>query len=71
MSPRLLPFLPLSLAVIRLGRGQDPAGGGVTGDPAAGNSREAPAAPANRIGPQPTFADLAYANQSPAEKLDL
>jgi acetyl esterase/lipase len=71
MSPRLLLFLPLSLAVVRLGRGQDPAGGGATGDPAAENSRGTLAAPANRIGPRPTFADLAYANKSPAEKLDL
>jgi hypothetical protein len=63
MKPKLLPLLSLSLVVVSLGRGQDPARGGASGGLAAENSQ--------RIGPRPTFADLAYANQSPAEKLDL
>ncbi len=53
MKPKLPPLLSLSLVVVSLGRGQDPA------------------AQLKRIGPQPAFADLAYANQSPVEKLDL
>src|SRR5579871_4891391 len=57
MKRNLLFLLSLSLVVVGLGRGQDQA--------------RAPDAPLKRIGPRPAFADLAYANQSPAEKLDL
>jgi len=71
MSPTLLLLLPLSLAVVGLARGEDTANGGGAGGPAAENSRGSPAAPVQRIGPRPTVADLAYATQSPAEKLDL
>ena len=71
MNPRLLLLLPLLLVVVSLDRGQDPAGGGATGGPAAEIPPGAPAAPSKRIGPPPTVADLAYANQSAAEKLDL
>jgi acetyl esterase/lipase len=71
MSPNLLFLPPLLLIVASLAHGQDPAGGGATNAPAAENSRGAPATPAKRIGPPPTVTDLAYADQSPAEKLDL
>ncbi len=69
MKPYLLPLL--SLVVVSLVRGQGPARGGETGGLAAENSHGSPAAQLKRIGPRPAFADLAYANQSPAEKLDL
>jgi acetyl esterase/lipase len=71
VSTRLLLLLPLLLGVVSLGRGQDPAGGGATGGLAGESSSTSPDAQLKRIGPRPTFADLAYANQSPAEKLDL
>ena len=71
MKPNPLPLLLLSLVVVSLGRGQDPAGGGAPGGLTAENSAGSPAAQSISTGPRPTFADLAYANQSPLEKLDL
>ena len=64
MKPNLLPLLSLSLSlvVVSLGRGQDPARGGATGGRAAENSHGSPDAQLKRIGPRPAFADLAYAN---------
>ena len=65
-NPNLLPLLSLSLVVVSLGRGQDPARGGATGGRAAENSHGSPDAQLKqlkRIGPRPAFADLAYANE--------
>lgn len=59
MKPKLLLVLSFSLVVVSLGRGQDPAGGGATGGVATENSHGSPAAQLMRIGPRPTFADLA------------
>lgn len=69
MKPNLLPLL--SLVVVSVVRGQDPGRGGEIGGPAAESSHRPQAAQLKRIGPRPAFADLAYASQSPAEKLDL
>lgn len=63
-------MLPLLLVVASLGRGQDPASGGATGGLAAENSRGAPAYRYS-LPIAASIADLAYAEKSPLEKLDL